>query len=65
MVGFEGKKSVSLNEEHAMSLLSDITFFEVCMTLVTVGLTERALLAFAPIEMVGPDGWLLRGDVQE
>lgn len=48
-----------------MSLLADITFFQVCMALVTVAMAERALLAFAPIDMVGPNGWLIRGDVQE
>ena len=48
-----------------MSLFTDITFFQVCMALVTVGMAERALLAFAPIEMVGPKGWLFRGDVEE
>ncbi|WP_373635603.1 hypothetical protein [Yoonia sp. SS1-5] len=48
-----------------MSLFADITFVEVCMALLTVGVAERALLAFAPIEMVGPDGWLIKGDIQE
>ena len=48
-----------------MSVLADITYFEVCMALLTVGFAERALLAFAPIEMVGPNGWLIRGDVEE
>ena len=48
-----------------MSMFTDITFFEVCMALVTVAVTERALLAYAPIEMVGPNGWLFRGDVEE
>lgn len=43
-----------------MSVLADITFFEVCMTLVTIGMAERLLLTFAPIAMVGPDGWLLQ-----
>ena len=48
-----------------MTFLADITFYEVCLALVTIGLTERALLAYAPIEMVGPKGWLIRGDVEE
>ena len=48
-----------------MSLFADVTFYEVCMALLTVGLIERALLAYAPIEMVGPKGWLFKGDVEE
>ncbi|PUB18800.1 hypothetical protein [Yoonia sediminilitoris] len=48
-----------------MTLFTDITFFEVCMALLTVGLAERALLAYAPIEMVGPNGWLIKGKVEE
>lgn len=48
-----------------MFFLTSISFFEVCMALVTIGMAERALLAFAPIEMVGPKGWLIRGDVEE
>ncbi len=48
-----------------MALFADITFLEVCMALLTVGLAERALLAYAPIEMVGPEGWLIKADVEE
>ncbi len=48
-----------------MSVFADITFFEVCMTLLTVGLIERALLAYAPLEMVGPNGWLIKSDIEE
>ncbi|WP_296423903.1 hypothetical protein [Yoonia sp.] len=48
-----------------MSIFTDITFFEVCMALVTVGMAERALLAYAPIKMVGPNGWLIRADIEE
>jgi hypothetical protein len=50
---------------HPMSIFTDITFFEVCMALVTVGMAERALLAYAPIKMVGPNGWLIRADIEE
>lgn len=56
---------IAIIKEFAMSALIDITFFEVCMALVTVAIAERALLAFAPIEMVGPNGWLIRADVTE
>ena len=42
-----------------MTLLADISFFEITMALVTVGVIER-LVAFLPEEMVGPEGWLLQ-----
>ncbi|MEM8538302.1 MAG: hypothetical protein AAGF56_10625 [Pseudomonadota bacterium] len=48
-----------------MSLLTDITFFEVAMALIFVGMAERVLLGYAPAEMVGAKGWLIRGDIQE
>ena len=48
-----------------MPLFVDVTFFEVCMALLTVGVAERALLAYAPIEMVGPNGWLIKADIKE
>ncbi|MFQ1700051.1 hypothetical protein ACJ5NV_05595 [Loktanella agnita] len=48
-----------------MLLITDVTFFQVCMALLAVGLTERVLLAFAPVEMVGRNGWLIKGDIEE
>lgn len=48
-----------------MALLAGITFYEVCMALLMVGMAERVLLAYAPIEMVGRNGWLIKGDVEE
>ncbi|WP_375254866.1 hypothetical protein [Yoonia sp.] len=48
-----------------MELLTSISFFEVAMALLFVGLAERVLLAYAPAEMVGRNGWLLRGDIEE
>lgn len=48
-----------------MSFLQGITFYEVSMALVLVGCAERVLLAYAPVEMVGPNGWLFKGDIQE
>jgi len=48
-----------------MALLSNITFFEVAMTLVFVGCAERVLMAYAPASMIGRDGWLLRTDITE
>lgn len=48
-----------------MFLFAGITYYEVCMALLMVGMTERVLLAYAPVEMVGPNGWLIKGDVKE
>lgn len=48
-----------------MSLFTSISFFEVTMALLFVGMAERLLLAYAPKEMVGAEGWLIRGDIQE
>ena len=48
-----------------MELFTSISFFEVAMALLFVGMAERLLLAYAPIDMVGPNGWLLRGDIEE
>jgi hypothetical protein len=48
-----------------MSLIASITFFETCMALLTIALAERVLLGYAPATMVGRDGWLIRGDIEE
>lgn len=48
-----------------MSLPTSISFFEVSMALLFIGIAERMLLAYAPIEMVGRNGWLIRGNIQE
>lgn len=48
-----------------MSFLMTLTFFEVALALVFVGFAERLLLGYAPSTMVGPKGWLLRGDIEE
>ncbi len=48
-----------------MSLFAGITFYEVCMALLMVGTAERLLLAYAPVEMVGRNGWLIKGDIEE
>lgn len=48
-----------------MSAIASITFFEICMALVTIGLAERVLLGYAPASMVGRNGWLMRGDIEE
>ena len=39
-------------------ILSDISFFEVAMSLLAVGVIERFIYRL-PTEMVGPGGWLL------
>jgi hypothetical protein len=36
------------------SLFADVTFFEVCVALITVGSVEHALVRFAP------DEWLVK-----
>lgn len=48
-----------------MSLFANISFFEVSMALVFVGMAERVLLAYGPAEMVGSQGWLIRGEIEE
>ena len=48
-----------------MSLLTNVSFFEVSMALVFVGIAERLLLGYAPADMVGAKGWLIRGDIDE
>ncbi|MCK0097544.1 hypothetical protein MWU60_18350 [Yoonia sp. F2084L] len=48
-----------------MSLFTNISFFEVSMALLFVGMAERLLLAYAPAEMVGAKGWLIRGEIEE
>ncbi len=48
-----------------MSLFTSISFFDVSMALLFIGIAERLLLAYAPIEMVGRDGWLIRCDIEE
>ena len=39
-------------------ILSEVTFFEVAMSLVAVGVIERYIYLL-PADMVGPGGWLL------
>ena len=48
-----------------MSAIASITFFDICMALVTICLAERVLLGYAPASMVGRNGWLMRGDIEE
>ncbi len=49
----------------SMTIFSTISFFEVSMALLFIGIAERVLLAYAPAELVGPDGWLLRPEPAE
>jgi hypothetical protein len=55
---FRGVTLTQVQTGAAMSYLSQITFFEVTMSLLAVGLVER-LLYRLPVEVVGPGGWLL------
>lgn len=48
-----------------MSLFMNISFFEVSMALLFIAMAERVLLAYAPAEMVGAKGWLIRGNIEE
>ncbi len=48
-----------------MTFLAQITFFEISMALLFVGFAERVLLGYAPDDMVGPNGWLLRRATSE
>lgn len=48
-----------------MTLFSHLSFFEVSMALVFIGMAERILLGYAPAAMVGSKGWLIRGDIEE
>ena len=48
-----------------MSLFSTVTFFDVSMALVFVGFAERVLMGYAPVAMVGREGWLLRTNIDE
>ncbi|SMY08710.1 hypothetical protein [Flavimaricola marinus] len=40
------------------ALLNDISFFEVCASLLVVGCVEQIFVRL-PEDMVGPGGWLL------
>ena len=42
-----------------MSVWADITFMDVCMTLVAFGFVERFILPVMPETLVGPEGLLL------
>jgi len=42
-----------------MTLFADVTFLEICLALLTVGVAER-FVAYLPENMVGPQGWLLQ-----
>ena len=48
-----------------MTFLTSISFFEVAMALLFVGCAERLLMGYAPVSMVGRQGWLLRSEIDE
>ena len=43
-----------------MSLFADVTFMEICLTLVTLAVAERVVLPYLPDSLVGPNGLLLK-----
>jgi len=45
-----------------MSFIANISFLDVCTALVLVAVAERLIMQYAPDELVGPDGWLLKTD---
>lgn len=45
-----------------MSLIENITFLDVCVTLVTLAVVERLVVQYLPENVVGPNGWLLKTD---
>ena len=44
-----------------MTLFQDITFLQVALSLLAVGVLEQ-LAQLLPKDIVGPNGWLLRSD---
>jgi len=43
-----------------MTFFADITFVQVCLTVITIAAAERAVLPFLPETLVGPKGLLLK-----
>jgi hypothetical protein len=43
-----------------MFLIENISFLDVCLTLITLAVAERAIVRYLPEDIVGPDGWLLK-----
>ncbi len=43
-----------------MSLFADVSFMEICLTLVTLAVAERVVLPYLPKSLVGPNGLLLK-----
>ena len=53
------KNNLTIYGVTQMSLLADVTFIEVALSLVTIGVIERLAVQYLPETMVGPEGWLL------
>lgn len=47
-----------------MSFLTHISFYELALSLVTLGVVER-LVHLLPTDIVGPGGWLLDTGTQD
>lgn len=45
-----------------MTILSNITFFDLSMALLVIGCIDH-LVCYLPESMVGPEGWLLKTDL--
>ena len=43
-----------------MQLFADISFMEICLTLVTLAVAERLMVRYLPESLVGPNGLLLK-----
>lgn len=43
-----------------MSFFADITFMQICLSLVTVAVAERLIVRYLPETLVGPEGLLIK-----
>lgn len=43
-----------------MSIFADVTFMEICLSLLTLAVAERCVVPFLPDSLVGPNGLLLK-----
>ena len=43
-----------------MQIFADITFMDICLTLVTLAVAERLVVRHLPESLVGPEGLLIK-----
>lgn len=43
-----------------MTFLADVSFMEICLTLMTLAVAERLVVPYLPDSLVGPEGLLLK-----